>query len=432
MCPAKTTTRSPRWRLAERQAQAVLDRCECPRTRRCVPIGGEGARFTVRPEGATAIDSRCATRRSQLRRLQVLGVRRRRAGVRDVDACVDAGDELDPELRQTRGAGPAPRIARRRQLHHAPRRNRAQRRPRCWRRRRWWRQATSAGRSGRGRTVPHGDLRRQRNRSAPVGGALGDRADAARLRQAARQRPPIPGTTRWSRQWYRATAAWMQLKRRSRQGAPRSRARAVSRRSRHPVSERAASAKPTRARRFRARCESAVLPDRVTFDVGSDRAELREAEAMFRRALQIKPDHRGSAAALGRVLGLLGRHAEAAVELRQAVGELTGSRRLLLLRRACFSARRKRRWASATPRSTPTIGRPSCIRWRNRRCSRSASSPGAAAIGPRAARNPAGVRAAGERRDENDDPWWTYYVAQARNTDELLDGCGGRSAEGCQ
>ena len=54
-----------------------------------------------------------------------------------------------------------------------------------------------AGRRRR-RAIPHGDLRRSGTESPPVGGALGDRADAARLRAAARRRSRrCRDATRW-------------------------------------------------------------------------------------------------------------------------------------------------------------------------------------------------------------------------------------------
>src|SRR5947199_348121 len=45
----------------------------------------------------------------------------------------------------------------------------------------------------------------------------------------------------------------------------------------------------------------------------------RQAEAFFRRALEVKPDHVEARLRHGRVLGGLGRHADAAAELRQAI-----------------------------------------------------------------------------------------------------------------
>ena len=67
---------------------------------------------------------------------------------------------------------------------------------------------------------------------------------------------------------------------------------------------------------------SAEIPDHLIFDVESPHGELEIAERMFRRALELSAGAAYAPAAetrlrLGRVLGLLGRHADAAGELRQ-------------------------------------------------------------------------------------------------------------------
>jgi len=54
---------------------------------------------------------------------------------------------------------------------------------------------------------------------------------------------------------------------------------------------------------------AAHLPAGVTIDVMSDRWELREAEALFRRALQLRSNFPEARLRYGRVLDLLGKHA---------------------------------------------------------------------------------------------------------------------------
>ena len=56
-------------------------------------------------------------------------------------------------------------------------------------------------------------------------------------------------------------------------------------------------------------------------DVGSQRSELERAERFFRQALAINPGHIEARVRLGRMLGQLGRHEEAAAELRKALDE---------------------------------------------------------------------------------------------------------------
>jgi tetratricopeptide (TPR) repeat protein len=61
--------------------------------------------------------------------------------------------------------------------------------------------------------------------------------------------------------------------------------------------------------------QNSVLPTDVTFGVSSKRAELKEAESFFRKALKVRPDHLEAGLHLGRVLGLRGEHLEAATLL---------------------------------------------------------------------------------------------------------------------
>jgi len=75
--------------------------------------------------------------------------------------------------------------------------------------------------------------------------------------------------------------------------------------------------------------------------------------------------------------------------------------------------------------------RPVCRRWRNRRCWRSVSSRAELALSQLARRygdRNGALRAIerlfalpGEDRDARDDPWWWYYVAQARDAEDLLE-----------
>lgn len=57
----------------------------------------------------------------------------------------------------------------------------------------------------------------------------------------------------------------------------------------------------------------------VRADVDSRVAELERAERFFRDALTVAPDHAGARLRLGHTLGALGRHKEAAAELRRAI-----------------------------------------------------------------------------------------------------------------
>src|SRR5262249_8595273 len=65
-----------------------------------------------------------------------------------------------------------------------------------------------------------------------------------------------------------------------------------------------------------------VMPTGYSMAIGSQRAELRQAEGFFRHAVERAPDMAEGHLRFGRVLGLLGHHAEAIVELRQALATL--------------------------------------------------------------------------------------------------------------
>ena len=69
--------------------------------------------------------------------------------------------------------------------------------------------------------------------------------------------------------------------------------------------------------------KNAKLPGDVTLNVQSAAAELRRAEGLYRRALEINPKMSEARIRLGRVLGQRGRHEEAATALRQAGSEVT-------------------------------------------------------------------------------------------------------------
>jgi predicted Zn-dependent protease len=148
--------------------------------------------------------------------------------------------------------------------------------------------------------------------------------------------------------------------------------------------------------------------------------ELREAEGLFRRLLEIKSDHMEARLRYGHVLGALGKHAEAALELRRAVADLTD--RQLLYYAELFLGREEE-----------ALG--------NRDAARVAYEQ-AAAIAPMAqspllalsqlarryADRTVALRAIerlfalpAEERTEHDDPWWWYYVVQGRDANDLLE-----------
>ena len=227
-----------------------------------------------------------------------------------------------------------------------------------------------------------------------------------------------PGPDDMIRQWYRATGAWMQAVE-EHDTVHLNRARAM-----FPAdpdilflsgTQREAYAAP----RIQIGMRSAVLADGVKFDIASARLELRQAERFFRRALEAKPDHVEARLRLGRVLGLLGQHADAARELRQVVGSVDED--VLRYYGELFLGAEE----EALSQFDPAF----------------AAYQRAAALYPAAQSPWLALSSLGRRRGDRaeaqralqhlfdlpssaggaDDPWWTYYVAQARDVDALLD-----------
>jgi tetratricopeptide (TPR) repeat protein len=221
------------------------------------------------------------------------------------------------------------------------------------------------------------------------------------------------------REWYRATAAWMQLRE---DHAEDHLARALKIFPDDPdLLFLAGCQRETFAgAAIQAAVRSAVLPGGVTIGVYSPQAELRDAEQFFRRALQVKPDHVEARLRFGRVLGNLGKHAEAATELSRAVAELTddeqlyfaelflGAEQEALGNRELARVSYEQAAARYPVAQSPLIAL-SQLAWRT------GDRNGALKAMDRV------FALAGEERDDNDDPWWDYYVVQARNADDLLE-----------
>ena len=233
-----------------RRQRAPADRYAPHRRRR------QGAADAVRcePKGRRR-RRRCATTTEQLHRLQVLACAAGGLVVRERLHVDQGGRRARCGAAADRRSRPRVEAARRRQLHHPPRRDPAQRRG-----------DAGAGVDGRAGSVGRpvaGSVERfrmeisdgQELESPPVGGALGDRAHAARLRPAARQRsrrsrarrhgaPVVPRDRGVDAADARITTSCTSIAR-----------AAVSRPIPTSCSSAPASARPTPARRFRPRCD---------------------------------------------------------------------------------------------------------------------------------------------------------------------------------
>ena len=229
---------------------------------------------------------------------------------------------------------------------------------------------------------------------------------------------PAPGRDEMVRQWYRATAAWMQS-REDHDAQHLDRAREIFPTDPDILFLSGCQRETYAAPHIQSAVRSAVLPSWFLLDVGSERAELRQAESFFRRALALKPDASEAHLRLGRVLALLGRHADAANELRQAIASTDDT--LLVYYGDLFLGAEEQ-----------ALGRYDAARDANERAAAlypMAQSPllALSELARRQGDRPAALRALQQVFDlpptepERIDPWWKYHVAQARNADELLE-----------
>jgi tetratricopeptide (TPR) repeat protein len=229
---------------------------------------------------------------------------------------------------------------------------------------------------------------------------------------------PAPGRDEMVRQWYHATAAWMQWTE-SHDTLHLDRAREM-----FPADpdllflsgcQREAYASP----RIRSVVRTAVLPTGVSLDIRSDREELHQAEVFFGRALKANPDMPEARLHFGRVLLLRDRPAEAASELRQALASIDDE--LLRYYGELFLGAAEEalgHFDAARDAYTEAAA-----------LSPSAQSP-RVALSALARRRGDRVTALSEMKrvfelssaeSERDDPFWTYHTSQARNADDLME-----------
>ncbi|HET9360605.1 MAG TPA: tetratricopeptide repeat protein [Vicinamibacterales bacterium] len=155
----------------------------------------------------------------------------------------------------------------------------------------------------------------------------------------------------------------------------------------------------------------------TTSSVRGEGAALREAERLFRQALDRDPLHVETRLRLGRVLGRRGRHEEAARELRQARAA-TESMLLQYYANMFMGAELEALGRTTEAREAYELAADT---YQKAQAPRLALNAMAASAGDRtealrvieSALRPASI-------EPDDDPWWDYYTAQARATDVLL------------
>jgi tetratricopeptide (TPR) repeat protein len=219
------------------------------------------------------------------------------------------------------------------------------------------------------------------------------------------------------RLWYRATAAWMQS-REDHDTDHLDRARAMFPDDADILFLSGCQHETYASPGIQGPMRTAVIPTGVRIDVGSDRAELKQAEAFFRRTLAANPSMAEAHLRLGRVLSLLERPADAVPELREAIasteedllryyGQLfLGAAEEML---SHFDAARDAYAAAAMlspDAQSPRLALSALARRRGNRAD--ALRELTQILEPPA-------------EEQADDPWWTYHIAQARNVDELLE-----------
>jgi tetratricopeptide (TPR) repeat protein len=230
---------------------------------------------------------------------------------------------------------------------------------------------------------------------------------------------PAPERDGMVRAWYRATAAWMQY-REDHDTLHLERARVIFPDDADLLFLSGCQRESYAAPAIQSATRSVVLPTGFAIAVGSERAELRQAETFFRRALAQQPDMSEARLRLGRVLGQQGRHADAVGELRQALARLDddqlryygelflGAEEEALGQFDAARGSYERAAALFPSAQSPLIALSELARRRGDRA-------GALAAIQKVFELPD----AGDRG--RDDPWWVYHVAQARNADALLD-----------
>jgi tetratricopeptide (TPR) repeat protein len=227
-----------------------------------------------------------------------------------------------------------------------------------------------------------------------------------------------PGADEMVRDWYRATSAWMQH-REDYDTLHLDKAREIFPADPVILFLSGTQSETYAAPHIQSAVRSATTPAALAFAVGSDRTELRQAEAYFRRALTADPKLPQLHLHLGHVLGLLERHAEAVKELRDGLaseedetlryyGELFVGAAEELLGHADAAQAAYSKAATLFPMAqSPHVALSALARRRGDRTT--------------ALREMQLVFDLQDEDSSSSDPWWTYYTSHVRDTDDLLD-----------
>ncbi len=227
-----------------------------------------------------------------------------------------------------------------------------------------------------------------------------------------------PGGDEMVRDWYRATAAWMQ-DRQDYDTNHLDRAREVLPADPIILFLSGSLAETYAAPHIQSALRSAVAPAGTVFAIGSDRAELRRAEGFYRRALAADSSLPELHMRFGHVLLLLEHDADAAKELRVAL-ESEGDPLLRYYGELFLGAAEER--LGHTDAARQAYSEAGAL-YPNAQSPHLALSALARRLGDRATAFKEMQIVFGLQQADSppDDPWWTYYKSQARNADDLLD-----------
>ncbi len=229
---------------------------------------------------------------------------------------------------------------------------------------------------------------------------------------------PAPGLDDMVRLWYRSTAAWMQA-REQHDTDHLDRARAIFPNDADILFLSACQREVYAGAPVQSALRGMPVPTGMRSDVSSERAELQHAEGFFRRALAANPAMAEARLRYGRVLLLLDRPADAASELRQALAKTDEAEQRYYGELFLGAAETSRRNFDA---ARDAYSRAAGL-FPDAQSPRIALSELARRLGNRdgAMREMQVIFDLPAIEAERDDPWWHYYVAQARNVDELLE-----------
>lgn len=231
---------------------------------------------------------------------------------------------------------------------------------------------------------------------------------------------PEPGKDEMVRSWYRATAASLHLRRTLAEAGPQlARALVLFPDDGRILFYSGALQETFAAASVQSVVQSTVFRPGLVPAIGSARTHLTQAESFFRQALKIDPGSGEIRVHLANVVGRLGRHQEAAAELRAAIPSITDrpieyyaqmflGREEETLGRNGAARDRFERAARLYPRAQSPQLALAQLAWKD------ADASSAFGIIERLFRIP-------PRERDREDPWWEYDDAHVRDADKLLE-----------